>query len=301
MLFAPAQLCLSTVGLKFWQTLTLKRCRQDAPHLMDPMYVYEQVAARRQELNVITAELEKRGGGGKDSFARRMSVAIRGQQKGKGGGKGPRSVRKKQTRIGHAARRLSVAILPGTRVDLKNDSSKNSKKGGVHSNTKGKKGKENKYGFDEGNPDDNEDDNGKDDNDTTFDNGNTNTNSDGNAGAANKDCSEDAGAVDGNTDSTLEQHISKKKTTKGKSKQIHPEDANLGMGGDEDNLGVTKEDTDSSGKNSRKPPSQKSKKSSKLSGAVRRMSTSLTASITSVTKKSSKKKNKRVQRYAAAD
>ena len=299
--------CFVMKGIKYWQSLSQKRFRHDAKHLMDPVYIFDQVAARRQEMNIMAAEVSKNNGR-KASFARRMSVAIRGQH-GKGGGKGSQSVRKKETRIGHAARRLSTTLLPGQRSHVESvvgsrDTVKKKKKSG-----KGKKDGVvvSRYGYKEGDPDDNRDDMGQ--------------RAHADAGAEIEDTQEENqdNSEDVNNDkkkklksSDLSQEkSSSKKISKSKSTQIHPQDDSLGVGlGTPDDDAAHGKDTlsddlketpgGSRTKSRTRKSEKKSKKGGKLTGAVRRMSASLNTSMTSLTKKSSKKKNCS-QTYATGD
>lgn len=259
--------CDEMAGLNFWHPLCLNRQRHDAPHLIDPRFVYDEVAARRQENEIMSAELARREGAPK-GLARRMSVAITGKKGGAGKGKKQKhSVREKETKIRSAARRLSTTLLsPGqgsqvrTVVSPKSKSSgSGKKKGGVHA-----VGEDKKYGFEDGKEEDK------------------------NGGAS--DCggagNEKQLKALKSSDSIGEKKGSSSKKHN-KSKQVHPTQYDDIMDEDEQRDKPPKSSKGSGKRNNKSG-------SGNVSGAVRRMSTTILGAV----KVKSGKKKDRSQQYA---
>jgi hypothetical protein len=254
-----------------------KRCRHDAKHLMDPHFVYGQISSRRAEQTILNAEVSRQRNGGRTSFARRLSVQLAGQKQTKVENK--HSTRKKQTKIGNAARRLSTTLLNIDSGSVKSVVPKkiNSKE----IKTKREYDIEARYGYAIGDPDDDPDcvpaelEDGGDSKQGDF------------TLSINND------AIKGESKS---QSKKSKKKSKGKTKQVHPEYAEVNFHDDIMHEDENLDEQQSPSKNTRSKKGKKSKNVNNLAGAVRRLSTTI---ISATTKKS--KKRDRSQQYAAGN
>ena len=271
------------LGLDFWNALSTKRHRADAKHLMDPRYAYDLVMARRNEDNEDNEVAIGKSGGnslGKGKVTR--------------ANKSHKSTRNKETKIGHTARRLSAVLIPSqkhpVRTIVQGGDSAESLGGGkkkkkdrssmyVRNTDKDNR----RYGYNDGDPNDDRDDvkpSGKMSNtvnESKFDNGDI-----------------DEGGITKDTLNDKPKSLKKKKSyAKSKSKQICPEDDFCKF--DDEGVGFDMNETQTKSQKSEK----KIKKSNNFSGAVRRMSTSLSSSIANVSKK--RKKKDRSHQYASYD
>jgi hypothetical protein len=268
----------------------MKRHRHDAVFLLDPFFVYDLIVGRRKEIQIMESEFRKTGGSNNknDNFARRMSQRLIPSKKKDNTPARMNhkfSVRKKQTKIGRVARRMSTTLMSNDSSQVQIVVSNNHRQTKTTSKSTGKRGKatqpqEVKYGYADGDPD-------NDDCDIKLDEESNDAHS--NTQSIDKVVSDSTSRDKKKKESQAPVEYKKNRSrtrmslallfpNKSKQNQVHPKmNFDNDIVNDNDHAKISK--TNSTKKE------KKSQKGNKISGAVRRMSTTLLRATTKSKKK----------------